>query len=156
MVYCFVLFFNQCRRKSKLFAYVTLKMGPLTLMWNRQKWEEAVISFFTDTPPTLGLCSSSHVVQPPCWCHSCTKHQIACGCLHTTPLISTKTVSTSSSLCEQRWLLCEHVWVNQADWVETGKLFDLFSLIFSHLNFLLCVWSRLIAWRNKMRGMIPS
>lgn len=91
---------NQCHHKCKLFAYVALKMGPLTLMWNRQKWEGGVISSFTDTPPTLGLCSSSHVVQPPCCCHSCTKHQIACGCLHTAPLIPTKTVSTSYRLFE--------------------------------------------------------
>lgn len=34
-----------------------------------------------------------------------------------------------------------------------------YCLTFFHLlelNFLLCVWSRLIAWRNKIRGMIPS
>lgn len=34
---------------------------------------------------------------------------------------------------------CEHGWVNQADWVETGKLFDLFSLIGTFELSALCV-----------------
>lgn len=33
---------------------------------------------------------------------------------------------------------CEHGWVNQADWVETGTL-TFFLYLKEHLNFLICV-----------------